>query len=279
MKRRNTSLAALGMAAAGLLAAIAGCDALGVGSDPAPTPTPSATASTPAGEETPPPPADGAREVREQTDTFLFEYSYPKEAGEIPALAAWLDARLERERARLADAARQGRDTARGDGFPFNPYSSGTAWELVTDLPGWLSMSATLESYEGGAHGNFGFDTVVWDKVRGRAVEPVAFFTSPADLDRVLGARLCEALNAERAERRGAPVTGEDAFNDCVKPDETNLLLGSRGGERFDRIGIQIAPYIAGPWAEGNYEFDFAMDEDLLAIVRPEYREAFSARN
>ena len=267
----------------GLMAAtvaLAGCEQM-FGGDPAPTATPTSSAApTPAASATDDP-VDGAKQVREETDTFVFEYAWPTEAGEIPSLAQWLQARLDRGREALAANARRGRDTARDNGFPFNQYSSDTKWTVVADLPGWLSMSAELSSYEGGAHGNFGFDTIVWDKADMAPREPMSFFTSAEALDRVLGERLCEQLNAERAKRRGQPVDEEsgEQFDACVTPDETNVLLGSRNGAKFDRIGIQIAPYIAGPWAEGAYEFDFDVDEDILAIVRPEYREAFATRD
>lgn len=247
--------------------------------EPEPSPDPSISQEPdPQGTQVP---VGGAREVTERTDTFVFEYSYPQEAGEIPELARWLDERLQREREELANEASRGREDARDNGFPFNQYSAGTAWEVVADLPDWLSLSASLDSYQGGAHPNYGFDAVVWDKRRNIALEPIAFFTSPAALDEALGDRLCEELNRQREARRGVPVEegSDDPFDLCVKPDETNLLLGSVGGEKFDRIGIQIAPYIAGPYAEGSYEFNFDVDEDILAIVRPEYRGAFATRN
>lgn len=274
MKRRFTWIAVPALL-------LTGCDWLGGDEDPEPT-------ATATGVPTPGPdasetqvPTEGARQISEETDTFLFEYSWPKEAGDIEELAAWLDARLERARQELANDARRGREQARDNGFPFNQYSSGTAWEVVADLPRWLSLSAELYTYQGGAHPNYGFDAVLWDKQESVALEPIAMFTSKEALDAVLGDRLCEELNAERESRRGTPIEpgSQDAFDACVKPDETNLLLGSTGGEKFDRIGIQIAPYIAGAYAEGSYEFDFDMDEELLAIVRPEYRETFAARN
>ncbi|QZH76511.1 MAG: DUF4163 domain-containing protein [Erythrobacter sp.] len=271
MLRRFSSI----LVAAALLS---GCDFAGEEPKPAPTatastPTPDASAT---GDDAP---VGGARQVSEETDTFLFEYAYPAEAGEIPGLAAWLDLRLDRQREALAREASDGRDQARDNGFPFNKYSSGTAWEVVADLPGWLSLSANLDSYQGGAHPNYGFDALVWDKENDRPLEPVSFFASAEALDAALGERLCEALNAERAERRGEPVEeGSDGtFDTCIKPDETNVLLGSSNGRHFDRVGIQIAPYLAGPYAEGAYEFTFEVDDDLLAIVRPEYRVAFGA--
>lgn len=243
---------------------------------------PSAAPETPEPPESPeatPVPLGGAREVSERTDTYLFEYSYPQAAGDTEGLAGWLDERLERERQQLASRAAQGREEARDNGFPFNSYSSETAWEVVADLPGWLSLSADQSYYYGGAHPNYGFDTIVWNKEEGASVEPITFFTSPAALDKAIGAQLCEALNEERAKRRGEPVEegSDDTFDACIKPDETNLLLGSTNGANFNRIGIQIAPYLAGPYVEGSYEFTFPVTPELLEVVREEYRDAFSA--
>ncbi len=282
MKRRFIGIAVPALASAVLLA---GCEVPVQESDPVASATPSATATQEPPEPPEPPengeetPIGGARQVSEENDDFVFGYSYPQEAGELPGLAAWLDQRLDQQRRTLASESSRGRAQARENGFPFNKYASGTSWEVVADLPGWLSMSAALDSYSGGAHPNYRFDTVVWDKENAAPVEPIAFFTSPEALDTALGARLCEALNAERAERRGAPIEegSTDTFDACIAPDETNLLLGSTNGEAFNRIGIQIAPYLAGPYVEGSYEFTFDMDADLLEIVRPEYREDFAA--
>lgn len=258
-----------------------------VPADDADEPVANGTPDTPVppdvpGAEQTPAPLGGARQVAERTDLFLFEYSYPQAAGETEGLAQWLDRRLERKRNALAERAEEGRSEARDNGFPFNSYSSETAWEVVADLPGWLSLSADLSSYSGGAHPNYGFDTIVWNKQEATAMEPIAFFTSAQALDEALGPQLCEALNAQRAERRGQPVEeeeeeGEDPFEACVKPDETNVLLGSTNGETFNRIGIQIAPYIAGPYAEGSYEFTFPITPELLDVVREDYRTAFAA--
>src|SRR5207253_8342688 len=59
-----------------------------------PTPSPSASATAVAH-------SNGARKVSEETDDYLFEYAYPKEAGQVPALATLLDGRLDKDRAEL----------------------------------------------------------------------------------------------------------------------------------------------------------------------------------
>jgi hypothetical protein len=241
----------------------------------APNPPPVATQS---GAEAPVTPAGGARQVTEETDTFVFDYSYPQAAGDMPELAKWLDNQLDERRDALAVSAARDKQDARDNGFPFNKYFSKTEWQVVTDLPQWLSLSAEISTYTGGAHSNYGFESMVWDEERNIPLEPIAFFTSPDALDAVLGKELCERLDEERAKRRGQPVPegSDDPFDACVEVSEPNLLLGSSGGQKFDTIGVKIAPYIAGPWAEGSYEFSFAMTPEMLETVRSEYREIFA---
>ena len=260
----------LGMAGAILLVS---CREEAPAPDPAPTTPPVATASATAT------PVSGARTVEEETDDFLFEYAYPAEAGNIPALAALLDARLVRVREGLARDSRQAREDARDNGFPFNKYSTGIGWSVVADTPRFLSLSAAISSYSGGAHGNAGFDALVWDKEAGRALEPGAFFASTDALDAAIGPRLCDLLQRERAVRRGGEAASGGIFDECVPLTDTTVLLGSTNGRVFNRIGVLMGPYVAGPYAEGTYEFTIPVDAAVLDVVRDEYQSAFASRN
>jgi len=225
--------------------------------------------------------SNGARSVSEETDDFLFEYSYPKEAGAISELAGLLDQRLERARAELATESVEARQAAREDGFPYNKHSVSVKWQTVADLPDWLSLSAEIASYSGGAHGNYGFDSLVWDKKGERALEPSSLFVSNEALDDAIGGRFCADLNKERSKRRQEPVPedSDSEFDHCVSVEEATVLVGSAGRRKFDRVGVQIGPYVAGPYAEGSYEFTFRVDRDILAAVKPEFRDAFVSRN
>lgn len=263
--------------AAGLLLASCRQDAEPAAPEASPTPEPSESAAVD--------PAAvvivGARSVSEETDDFLFEYAYPAEAGNIPELAALLAVRLDQARAELATQSADAREAAHEDGFPFNKFSSGTKWQVVADTPAFLSLSANMTSYTGGAHGLFGFDTLVWNKEAAAALVPEDFFSSMEVLDAVLAEPFCDLLNRERAVRRGTAVDAQstDMFDQCVPLKDTNVLLGSSRGEAFDRIGVQIGPYVAGPYAEGSFEFTFPVNAQVLEVVREEYRTAFAARN
>jgi len=237
--------------------------------DPAqPTPAPSGDDVKPG----------GARSVAEETDDFVFEYSYPAQAGAIPELASLLDRRVERARASLTQQAAEGRAAARDNGFPYNKYSSGMEWRVVADLPQWLSMSGQFSSYTGGAHGIYGLESLVWNKEAAEAVDAIELFTSPQALGEALGTRFCEGLDRLRAERREEPIDSDEyGFNACPSIDELTVLVGSGNGRTFNRMTLYAGPYVAGPYAEGAYEVNLDLDEAILNAVKPEYRESFSA--
>jgi len=251
------------------------------GTDPDATPSPEATEATPAATASVTVTSNGARSVSEETDDFLFEYSYPAEAGRIPELATLLDLQLDQRRGELATESVDARREARSNGFPYNKHSYTAEWEVVADLPGWLSLSTDVATYSGGAHGNYTVESLVWDKEKEQALDAKRLFTSAAALEKALGDRFCDALNRQRAERREEPIAedSDDQFDQCPKINELEVLVGSSNRRTFNRLTLYAGPYVAGPYVEGAYEVDLPIDRAVLEVVKPEYREAFSARN
>lgn len=219
------------------------------------------------------------RSVEEDTQLYQFAYSYPGEAATIPALAAWFEAQVAERKAGLTREAEEGRADAEAGGYPSNPHSFSQEWKVIADLPSYLSLSGEFSTYSGGAHGNYGMNAFVWDKRTGTRLESIALFRSPAALNKALGGKLCAALNRQRAERRGGPVpaNSEEMFDQCVGVEEATLLLGSSNGRAFDRLGVWIGPYVAGPYAEGSFELNFPVDRGVLKAVKPVHRSAFGS--
>lgn len=245
--------------------------------------------ATPEGEASPTPlaprGANGARSVTEETDDYLFEYTYPAEAGSIPQLGVLLDDRLEEQRAELANSSAEARRQARSDGFPYNKHSYSADWKVVANLPRWLSLSNAFSTYSGGAHGIYGLESLVWDKEVGEAMQAIDLFSSPSALEEALGERFCKELDRQRLKRRGADGDEQPqqfvgtSFTDCPDIGELLVLAGSAGGRRFDRLTLYAGPYVAGPYAEGAYEVNLRVDKAVLEAVKPEYRESFASRN
>ncbi|AKM11846.1 hypothetical protein AB433_13630 [Croceicoccus naphthovorans] len=208
---------------------------------------------------------------------FIFKYTWPAKASAIPELRPWLDA----DRAdRYASAKADWESTV--EWCPDGAVSCLNAalqkdWKVVTDLPRFLSLSAEVYTYTGGAHGGTVFDAIVWDRAQGRAVKPIDMFVSNEAVDQATTTAFCNELDKARQRKRGGPIKRSDAWSyDCIAPvASSTVILGSSGGERFDKIGFLIPPYKAGSYAEGAYEVTLPITPALMDAVRPEYRRAF----
>lgn len=211
-----------------------------------------------------------------------FGYVIPAAAGAIPQLTERLIA--ERDKA-LADQKAEWATALRdepADCVPCRARGFEKEWKVVADTPGFLSLSAMVSTYTGGAHGMYNLESLVWDRKAARATPAIAMFQSADALEQALGPRLCRALDAERVKRRGEPMpreTGDDyGFSSCQKVKDATVLVGSASGKAFDRVGIWFGPYVAGPYAEGAYELNFPVDAAVLKAVKPEFAPAFAAR-
>jgi len=219
-----------------------------------------------------------AREVKQTTADYEISYAYPPVVNAHPVLLRRIEADLARQRAKLKREAGAWRAETKAGGFPFHPYSWEQTWQVVTDLPGWLSLSASYWSYSGGSHGMGWSGAMLYDKRAKVVREPLALFTSTAALSAAIRRPFCAALDRQRAEKRGEAVKpgSTGMFDECIDPAKQTVLLGSRGRKAFDRIGVLVAPYEAGPYVEGSYEATLPVTPAVLAAVRPEFRGSFA---
>jgi len=227
----------------------------------------------------PSPPPTERKESVETDHLYSFDYTYPPQAAAIPGLRADLERRITESKAKLEAEAKESRKEAKEGGYPFQPHYFDLAWTVAADLPDWLSLEASVQTYGGGAHPNHDFASLVWDRKAGRALDPLDLFVSADALDAALHVRYCAALDKERAERREQSI--EEVRHDdiwaCPGVADLALVLESKEGKGFDTLSLLAAPYIAGPYVEGSYETELPVDKAVLDAVRPEYREAFRA--
>ena len=74
----------------------------------------------------------------------------------------------------------------------------------------------------------------------------------PANMDRLLTQRWCDALNKAREEKRGEPIGGDGMFDECPKLSEIAIIPTDKDKNgRFEAAGV-ASPYVAGPYAEGK---------------------------
>ena len=216
--------------------------------------------------------------VEEKTGGYTFHYSYPAQVNGLPVLKKRLDEEGKAAKTELVQWAKEGQEGAKSDARPFNPYDLVSTWSVVTDLPGWLSLSNEPYSFTGGAHGNTGYDGILWDKKAHQDRKPESLFLSAAAMEKVLRPAMCDKLDAERSKRREEKVVRdpEDWASACIALKDTTIILGSSNRTTFNRIGFIMAPYSAGPYVEGTYEVTLPVTNAVLAAIKPEFRSAFS---
>lgn len=253
------------------LTLIAGCK----GESPPPTATSTASASPVVNPSPVPTPLPLARRLKVENELYSFAYAYPVEAAAIPSLRALLDGDLDDQGKVLARDAIDERESLKKAGLEYRPSSLSFDWKVVSDLPAWLSLSTIVGSYTGGAHPNYYFDTLLWDKRAGQRRDPSDLFTSKQALSQAIRKDFCAALDRERAKRRNQQPEPGGMFWDCLDPVAETVILGTSNGKVFNRVGVLIAPYDAGPYAEGSYEVTLPVTAAVLAAVKPEYRSSF----
>ncbi|WP_298812930.1 hypothetical protein [uncultured Sphingomonas sp.] len=148
----------------------------------------------------------------------------------------------------------------------------------MTSTPRFLSLSYKAYSFTGGLHGNLSTGALLWDKAHGARLDPAAVFTSPAALEHAIAPIYCARLKAERARRLAPYKDTGDLFSQCPPLSDLTLLLGSSDRRHINRIGLIADPYVAGSYAEGQYEVTLPVTPAILAMVKPAYQAAFAAR-
>ncbi|ESZ86967.1 MAG: hypothetical protein Q27BB25_11270 [Blastomonas sp. CACIA14H2] len=214
-----------------------------------------------------------------ETETFSYTYAYPAEAAAIPALVKLLEEERVQGLAELEAEAAEAQKDAKANDYPYNPHMLGTSWSVTGNTEPLLAMLGEISSFSGGAHGNTGYEALLWDKAAGKRVKLEALFTDMNAALEPMRKRYCDGLNAERQERRGEYMSDDpdDMFNVCPPFSDLVIIPSAVGNDGFDRIMFVAAPYVAGPYAEGVYEISVPVTEQVLASIKPEYRAAFSA--
>lgn len=217
-----------------------------------------------------------ASDVKESNELFEFAYSYPKEAAELPRLAAWLDSDRATKRDALAAESQRDRTLAQKEGFPYRPHSHLQEWQRVTSTPRFLSLSSEIGTYTGGAHGMTNFDTLIWDRNTATRLKPLDLFTSGEAFDAAIRDDFCAAIKRAKAAKGIQPPEEPDSvFAQCPPASAQTVWLGSSDGRYVDRLTIAIAPYEIGPFAEGPYRVNVPVMQALVRAVKPEYARDF----
>jgi hypothetical protein len=221
--------------------------------------------------------AQKAVETKAKGKGYALSYSYPAVISKMPKLKARLEADKKEQ---LAEVKTWAKDWAKDDPSASQTMEIQVDWQTVTNLPGYLSLTHDIWHYSGGAHGNFGRASEIWDKKAAVSIMPVTMFSSAAEFDKIIQTQFCDLLDIERSKKRDGEKVDRSKTDDwmqaCPAPSELTVILGSSDGKAFNRMAVYAAPYAVGPYAEGDYEIGLPITARLMAIVKPEYRAVFA---
>jgi hypothetical protein len=204
------------------------------------------------------------------------DFSWSKEAAAVPTL-------VKRFRAELAKSKA---DTIAGGKEDYALRQIG--WESSTKIttsgqsPRLLSLSREDWEFTGGAHGNGGTTGLLWDRRLNKEVKFAGLFSSPSSYTSVLRPPYCRALDQERIKRRGGDGKLNDGigeFDSCPKLSDLAIIpADSHRDGRFDEIHLIASPYLAGPYAEGEYDITLPVPQALIGLLKTQYRASFEAQ-
>ena len=214
--------------------------------------------------------------VEVKDDLIEFDYSWPAEAAATPELVQRFRAEMAKAKAELVASAEQDKAMRDKLGTDFNPFSAATAYETAGESQRLLSLRVDSNGYTGGAHGYASTGALLWDRQARREIRFADLFAERSNRDRLLTQRWCDSLNKAREEKRGEPVGGRGMFDDCPALDDVSIIpVDSNKDGRFEKLLVVASPYVAGPWVEGAYEIELAVNADLVAALKAEFKPSF----
>ena len=204
-----------------------------------------------------------------------FSYSWSNEVAAVPALVKRFSADMRTRRAGTVAGGKEFNAARKKMGDAPAGYLHSTAIETAGQSARLLSLEIAVANYSGGAHSNYGYDSLLWDRRASREIKLDDLFIRPAGFAKLTRAAYCKALDAERLKRReGERLEGE--FGQC--PPFSDLAIApvdEEGDGRFERISFIAAPYTAGPFSEGEYALELPVTRQLMAAIKPLYRASF----
>lgn len=211
-----------------------------------------------------------------------WSLEYPAKVAAIPALAAAIrDPAMAEKDKMLAQAKAEWADRAKM-GAPLVAYEDYLTAHVAADTPQLMSLSLEWNNFTGGAHPNHGTRAMLWDKSGAKVTDFAGLFDQGlTSLPDDFRSTYCAALDAERSSRRdesgGNSGSADDPFNKCPDWSEVALIPSAKdGGSPATFILVHADPYVAGPYAEGDYDIEVPVAEDLIEAMKSAYQPSFA---
>ena len=215
----------------------------------------------------------------EKNDLIEFHYAWSAEAAAVPQLVNRFRKEMDQVRATSAEDARESKANEDELGFEFHRHMYSADYETAGKSERLLSLKFDFSADTGGAHGHYGTGALLWDRPAGKEIKVLDLFAEASKIDQLLTQRWCDALKKEREEKRGAPVVGDEMSDKCPSLSEIAIIPADRDKDRrFEALMLVASPYVAGPWVEGSYDIELGVAPELIAALKPDFRESFEAQ-
>jgi len=205
-----------------------------------------------------------------------FSYEWPAQAAAIPAL----DLRFYKEAKKALAEARanaiEDQKLAREQKRDFNGHYYSMMWSSAGETQRLLSLQSEFGTFEGGAHPNRSYNALLWDRALGREIKIEDQFIRTGSFAALTRSLYCKALAKEQLKRREGGKLDLPEFNECPKYSDLAIAPVDKDKDgRFDTIAFMASPYVAGPYAEGEYENELPVTRQLMAAMKPAYRASY----
>jgi hypothetical protein len=211
------------------------------------------------------------------------DFSWSKEASAVPELVKRFRYDMAKARVDSIKCGKLETEIRRKTGSPVPTVICSSSTKVTTSgqSPRLLSLSRKDWAFTGGAHGNGATSGLLWDRNLRKEISFGSLFLQTNGYSPGLRAPYCRALDKERNKRRwsGYQPGAVPEFDACPKFSDLALIpADSNRNDRFDRIHVIAPPYIAGSFAEGEYDITLPVTAALVAAMKPEYRSSFEAQ-
>jgi predicted small lipoprotein YifL len=179
--------------------------------------------------------------------------SIDQRVGAFPALHQRLFSEGRRELTDFLARAGVDRPAALEDGAEAAPYSREVKWQVTAETSRLLSLKQAWADYTGGAHGNYGSDTLIWSKGGEVPVLQSALFRPDADYA-LLDQLLCNAVKVAKEEKLGPETAGAADWTCPTWKDSRATLAPSTEKGLAGGVIFTFDPYVLGAYVEGEYE-------------------------
>lgn len=209
---------------------------------------------------------------------LVFDYRYPAELYRMAPLRKKLEAEKASQLSVIRSDIQEMEDTTKAGGPWQNPHHHSTEWRITGQSGRLLSLEQDGYAYMGGAHGQYGTTSLIWDRTTGKEIsDPLSLFS---DSMASFHAPYCAALDVLRADRsEGTWKVGDGRYMgtwDCPDFDAVSVAFSGARGGKFTALHIVAGPYVAGSYADGRFDVTLPMTKAMLAKVKPEYRDLFA---